>query len=200
VINCLVARDTNREEAMLPRGRTNGSRVVSRKASTGRRYPERPIAAIGAVVVKGSHVLLVVRGKDPGCGEWSIPGGVIQLGETLEHAVIRETQEEVGILVEPVGLIEAMDRVIWDEKGMVEYHYVLLDFVCCYRSGSLRAGSDAKEARWVSDRELERYELRRETADVIRKGFRMAKRRCKDHPGTGATSLGAPADPREGGG
>jgi mutator protein MutT len=184
---------------MLPGGRTNGSRVVGRKTSAGRRYPGRPIAAIGAVIVKGSNVLLVVRGKDPGRGEWSIPGGAIQLGETLGHAVIREIQEEVGIVVEPVDLIEPMDRIICDEKGMVEYHYVLLDFVCCYRSGSLRAGSDVTEARWVSQRELKKYELRRDTRDIIRKGFRMAKRRCHDHAGTGATSPRVPTDQREGG-
>ena len=149
------------------------------KVAAGRRYPERPIAAIGAVVVKGSDVLLVVRGKDPGCGEWSIPGGAIWLGETLRQAVIREIREEVSILVEPVGLVQALDRIVRDERDRVEYHYVLLDYLCFYRSGRLKPASDAAEARWVKACDVGRYELRPETAAVIRKGLQMAERRYR---------------------
>lgn len=140
----------------------------------GRRYPQRPIPAIGAVVVKDADVLLVMRGKDPGYGEWSIPGGAIRVGETLEQAVIRETKEEVGILIEPVGLVEALDRIIHDKRGMILYHYILLDFLCLYRSGRLKAGSDAIKARWVKGPDIGRYALRGETEDVIRKGLSMA--------------------------
>jgi len=139
----------------------------------GRSYPRRPIPAVGAVVVKGRDVLLVMRGKDPGYGEWSIPGGAILVGETLEQAVVREIREEVGIRVEPVGLVEALDRIIHDERGMILYHYILLDFLCLYLSGRLKAGSDAIKARWVKDSDIEKYALPRETEMVIQKGLEM---------------------------
>jgi len=156
------------------------------KVSGGRRYPERPIAAIGAVVVKGSDVLLVMRGKDPGRGEWSIPGGAIWVGETLRQAVIREIREEVSILVEPVGLVQALDRIVRDKRDRVEYHYVLLDFLCLYRSGRLKPASDAAEARWVRGCNVGQYGLHPETAAVIRQGLQMARRcrGCHDRSGT----------------
>lgn len=147
----------------------------------GRSYPRRPIPAVGAVVVKGRDVLLVMRGKDPGYGEWSIPGGAILVGETLEQAVVREIREEVGIRVEPVGLVEALDRIIHDKRGMILYHYILLDFLCLYLSGRLKAGSDAIKARWVKDSDIEKYALPRETEMVIRKGLEMFHSRSKNH-------------------
>ncbi len=96
------------------------------------------------------------------------------MGETLEQAVIREIREEVDILIKPVGLIEALDRIVHDEKGVVLYHYVLLDFLCLYLSGKLRAHTDAIKARWVRDAEIGRYALPRETEEVIRKALQMA--------------------------
>jgi len=147
----------------------------------GRCYPQRPIPAVGAVVVKDADVLLVMRGKDPGYGEWSIPGGAIRVGETLEQAVIRETKEEVGILIEPVGLVEALDRIIHDKREMILYHYILLDFLCLYRSGRLKAGSDAIEARWVKGPDIGRCGLRRDTEEVIRKGLKMVESRAGKH-------------------
>ena len=163
-----------------------GSHSMTRKGTVvaGRRYPERPIAAIGAVVVKGSDVLLVMRAQEPGYGEWSIPGGAIWLGETLRQAVIREIKEEVSILVEPVGLVQALDRIVRDERDRIEYHYVLLDYLCSYRSGRLKPASDAAEARWVKACDLGRYELRPETAAVIRKGLQMAGHRDRESGGS----------------
>jgi mutator protein MutT len=148
--------------------------ITTERESMGRCYPQRPIPAVGAVVAKGRDVLLVMRGKDPGYGQWSIPGGAIQVGETLEQAVIREIREEVGIRIAPVGLVEVLDRIVHDERGRVLYHYVLLDFVCLYRSGNLRAGSDVTKARWVKDTSIAAYALPRETEAVIRKGLQMA--------------------------
>ena len=162
-----------------------GSHSMARKGTVavGRRYPERPIAAIGAVVVKGSEVLLVMRAQEPGRGEWSIPDGAIWLGETLRQAVIREIKEEVSILVEPVDLVQALDRIVRDERDRVEYHYVLLDYLCSYRSGRLKPASDAAEARWVKACDLGRYEVRPETAAVIRKGLHMAGRQGRGSRG-----------------
>jgi mutator protein MutT len=139
-----------------------------------RSYPQRPIPAVGAVVLKNADVLLVTRGKDPGRGQWSIPGGAIQVGETMEQAVVREIREEVGILIEPVALVETLDRIIHDEKGMVRYHYVLLDFLCTYRSGNLSASSDVTEAQWVKKADLKGYGLPGETERVIRKALELA--------------------------
>ena len=155
--------------------------VVTERQSMERCYPERPIPAVGAVVVKGTHVLLVMRGKDPGYGEWSIPGGAIRVGEALEEAVVREIREEVGILIEPVGLVEALDRIILDKKGRALYHYVLLDFLCVYRSGELKASSDAMKARWVKGPDIGKYGLRRDTEEVIRKGLKMVESGCGKH-------------------
>ncbi len=145
-----------------------------------RRYPQCPIPAVGAVVVKGGCVLLIVRGKEPGYGQWSIPGGAILLGETLEQAVVREIKEEVGIVTKPVGLIGAVDRIVRDEEGRVLYHYVLLDFLCLHRSGNLRARSDAVKARWVNPSHIGRYNLPKETEAVVRKGLNMMEARRKN--------------------
>lgn len=142
-----------------------------------RSYPRRPIPAVGAVVIKDREVLLVMRGKDPGYEQWSIPGGAIQVGETMEQAVVREIREEVGILIDPVRLVETLDRIVRDEQGSILYHYVLLDFLCLYRSGKIRPGSDAIKARWVKEADLGRYALVGETEKVIRKGLEMAIRR-----------------------
>lgn len=144
-----------------------------------RRYPEAPIPAVGAVVVKDGHILLVMRGKEPGYGQWSIPGGAIRVGETLEKAVIREIQEETGLVVEPVCFIGAFDRIVQDEKGQILYHYVLLDFLCQCRSGKAKASSDVMKVRWVQDTEIGSYRLARDTEDVIRKGLEMTKGNIK---------------------
>jgi mutator protein MutT len=125
-----------------------------------------------------------MRGKDPGYGQWSIPGGAIQVGETMEEAVVREIGEEVGIRIQPVGLVETLDRIIRDERGRVLYHYVLLDFLCLYHSGALKPASDAKEARWVKETDLGKYALPGETETVIRKGVKMAQAQRKNHPNT----------------
>ncbi len=155
------------------KGNRNTVKTDGTEETMGRRYPECPVPAVGAVVLKGRDVLLIVRGQEPGYGQWSVPGGAILLGETLDQALIREIDEEVGILVEPVGLIEAVDRIVYDKRGDVLYHYIVLDFLCLYRSGDLRARSDAAKARWVNEFDIGRYELPKKTEKVIRKGFKM---------------------------
>jgi ADP-ribose pyrophosphatase YjhB (NUDIX family) len=150
---------------------------MSEAETNRRRYPERPIPAVGGVVLKGRDVLLVMRGKEPGFGEWSIPGGAILVGESLREALVREIREEVDILVDPVDLLDVLDRIVRDDHGMIRYHYILLDFLCLYRSGELKAGSDAMKARWVKSSDLRGYRLRRETEAIIRKGLAMAHSR-----------------------
>jgi 8-oxo-dGTP diphosphatase len=117
-----------------------------------REFPKAPIVAVGAVVVDAGRVLLVQRGQEPSKGKWSLPGGMLELGESLHGGVIREVQEETGLTVEPVELIELLDRIVLEETSegkRVRYHYVIADFLCQVVGGSLHASSDAEAVRWV---------------------------------------------------
>jgi 8-oxo-dGTP diphosphatase len=132
-----------------------------------RRYPARPLVGVGAVVWDGNRVLLERRGKPPAQGTWSLPGGLIELGETAEDAVRREVAEECGIeiTVGPLlGLFEPIDR---DQEGRVRFHFVVLDFLAHYRSGELRAGDDAADLCWVPYKELSGYPLMPPTRAMI---------------------------------
>ena len=118
-----------------------------------REYPERPIVGVGAVVIDrdpvlGDRVLLVQRGHAPLKGEWSLPGGALELGETLEEGIRREVLEETGLIVEPVAVVEVLDRISRDNEGRVQYHYVLVDFLCRVVGGNLAYATDATDARW----------------------------------------------------
>lgn len=136
-----------------------------------REYPSRPIVGIGALITDGSRIVLVRRGREPGKGQWSIPGGLVEVGETLEQAVIREVIEETGLLVEPQGLVELLDRIFRDKQGRVRHHYVLADYQCRVIGGSLKAGSDALEAEWADRSQLDRYHLAAVTLAIILKSF-----------------------------
>jgi mutator protein MutT len=143
-----------------------------------RLYPDAPVAAVGAVVVdEAGRVLLIRRGKEPQMGAWSLPGGAVELGETLEQAICREVLEETGLVVRVAELVEALERILRDADGRVEYHYVLVDFLCrADGGGSLLCASDAAEARWVSAAAMGEYGLDAVTARVIRKGLGLAAR------------------------
>ena len=139
-----------------------------------REYPDAPIAGVGAVIVRGGEppaVLLIRRGQEPLKGQWSLPGGAVELGETLEEAVRREVLEETGLAVEPAGVVQAFDRISRDGEGRVRYHYVLVDFLCRVTGGSPVCASDALEARWAGLDELDG--LTPLTVEVIRKAVQM---------------------------
>ena len=116
----------------------------------GRAYPERPIVSVGAVVIDDDRVLLVKRGHEPLKGAWSLPGGVVEIGESLHGALIREVREETCLDVEVGAVVEVLDRISRDEAGRVEYHYVIVDYLCRAVGGALACASDADDARWVS--------------------------------------------------
>jgi mutator protein MutT len=126
-----------------------------------RLYPDQPIVGIGAVIVHEGKILLEKRGNEPSKGKWSIPGGLVELGESPEQAVIREVKEETCLDVENPSLIDVVSNVDLDEKGKVKYHYVIIDYLVHVKSGKLNAASDAAELRWVSFEEVDGYDLTR---------------------------------------
>jgi len=128
---------------------------------------------VGGVVVRDGRALLVRRGKEPLYGRWVVPGGTVELGETLEEAVVREMEEETGLRVEPVGVLAVFDRIDRDGER-VAYHYVIVDYLCRWRSGEARAASDALEVAWASAEDLARYELQAKALEVVRDALERA--------------------------
>jgi 8-oxo-dGTP diphosphatase len=136
-----------------------------------REYPDTPLVGVGAIIIENGGVVLVKRGHPPLAGEWSIPGGVLEVGETVREAAVREAREETGLEVVVEELLGVYDRLMRDEFGRVRYHYLLVDFLCRWTSGSLFAASDAEEVRSFTPEELKRLLLPEDTAEVIRLGF-----------------------------
>lgn len=130
-----------------------------------------PTVGVGGVVVHDGRVLLIRRGKEPLRGRWVVPGGTVELGETLEAALVREVREETGIVVRPLELMTVFDRIERVATG-VAYHYVIVDYRCAFVSGALEAGTDAQEAAWVAEDDLERYDLPGLALDLVRRAFR----------------------------
>jgi ADP-ribose pyrophosphatase YjhB (NUDIX family) len=150
-----------------------------------REYPEIPFVGVGAVIVDRDHdeprVLLIRRGTAPLLGEWSLPGGVLECGETLREAAIREAFEETGLVVETEEMLGVYERVVRGERDRVRYHYVLIDFLCRQISGHLKAGSDAADARWFNREELPPLNLAEDAYHVVLRGLdrEQVPRRCR---------------------
>ncbi|HTK95321.1 MAG TPA: NUDIX hydrolase [Terriglobales bacterium] len=136
-----------------------------------REYPDRPLIGVGAIIIDRGRALVVRRATEPLKGEWSIPGGVLELGETLRTGVVREAKEETGLDVVPVEVLEVYDRIVADEDGRTRYHYVLIDYLCELQGGELRAASDVSEAKWITRAELETFPMADAAEEVLRKGF-----------------------------
>ena len=141
-----------------------------------RQYPDRPLVGVGAIIVDAGRVALVKRGQAPLLGEWSIPGGILELGETMRHGAEREALEETGLVVRATELLGVFDRVVLDEAKQCQYHYVLIDFLCERVSGDLQASGDAADARWFTPEEISMLPLPEDTAGVIRLGLEKAVR------------------------
>jgi ADP-ribose pyrophosphatase YjhB (NUDIX family) len=129
---------------------------------------------VGAIILQRNRVLLVERARSPLQGYWSLPGGVLETGERLEEGVCREVLEETGLVVKPRGIVEIFERIMRDATGRVEYHYVLVDYLCRVTGGVLKAQDDVSRAEWVTRWGLSRYKITEGTLPVIKKAFRRA--------------------------
>jgi 8-oxo-dGTP diphosphatase len=139
-----------------------------------REYPDQPRIGVGAVVLHRDRVLLVRRGGQPSAGKWSLPGGLVDLGERLEDAIRRELAEECGLEVCLLGVAGVVERVVRDEAGRVRYHYVLVDYAARADRAEARAGSDAAEVRWVPVAEVDRLDVTDGLTDMIRRAAALA--------------------------
>jgi ADP-ribose pyrophosphatase YjhB (NUDIX family) len=139
-----------------------------------REYPERPIVAVGGIVVRDGKVLLVQRGREPSAGRWTVPGGAVKVGERLQDAVARELQEECGVEVEVGPVVEVLDRVVRDSSGRIRYHYVIIDYLARWVAGEPRAGSDAAAVRWLHREEWAGLPLTEGLGPVLTRALALA--------------------------
>jgi 8-oxo-dGTP diphosphatase len=143
-------------------------------APSGREYPSRPIVGVGGVVFVGGRVLLVKRRFEPLAGRWSLPGGALEVGETLAEGLAREMKEETGLDVDVGPVLDVFDRITRDEQGRARFHYVLVDYLCSVRAGTPVAGSDVAEVALAETGDLGRYDLTLKTVEVIGRARTMA--------------------------
>jgi 8-oxo-dGTP diphosphatase len=140
-----------------------------------RMYPEAPIVGIGVVIVCEGKIVLAQRGNEPSKGKWTVPGGLVELGEQIETAVIREAKEETCLDVENPRLIDVVDNVDYDEAGKIKYHYVIVDYLVTVKEGTLKAASDVVDLKWVAFDEVEKFNL---TAS-FREFFKLNRKRLE---------------------
>ena len=150
----------------------------------GREYPDRPVVGIGGVLIEDERTLLIRRGSEPLLGQWSIPGGTLELGESLQQGVAREMLEETGLEVEVLDMIEVFDRIFMDPADRPaqgnprpKYHYVIVDYLCERKSGTPRAGGDVTDIAYATEPELEKFHLTPTAMRVLRHAFAMQRRR-----------------------
>jgi 8-oxo-dGTP diphosphatase len=144
-----------------------------------REYPQRPVVGVGGVVIANGRALLIRRGHAPLEGQWSIPGGTLEVGETIVEGIERELAEETGIQVRVLELIEVFERIFRDKDGKVQYHFVIVDYLCEMAGGTARAGGDVVDVAWATEAELPRFGLTEAATRVLRKAFAMARERTK---------------------
>jgi 8-oxo-dGTP diphosphatase len=141
-----------------------------------REYPDHPRVGVGAVVLHEGCILLVKRGRPPGLGKWSLPGGLVDLGENTADAARREVAEECGIAVRLAGVAGVVERIVRDESGRVRYHYVLIDYLAYPESDAVCAGTDAAEVRWVPAEHVHALNATEGLTDMIRRAMALAVR------------------------
>lgn len=148
--------------------------------NSSREYPQRPVVGVGGVVIENGRALLIRRGGEPLRGQWSIPGGTLELGESLEQGVARELLEETGLEVRVLDFLEVFDRIFVEPSAAANgprFHFVIVDYLCERVSGEPRAGGDAMEVAFAAEDGLERFQLTATTTRVLRKAFRLYRQR-----------------------
>ena len=147
-----------------------------------RLYPNQPVIGVGAVVICDGKFLLEKRKNEPGKGKWSIPGGLVELGESVEQTVIREVMEETGLEVEKPEHIDVVDNVVRDENGEIKYHFVIIDYFVKLKGGTLKAASDAEELKWVSSVDVEKYDLTKTFREFFKRNYKRLQElnSCKE--------------------
>ncbi len=152
--------------------------------TSSREYPERPVVGVGGVIIDNGRALLIRRGGEPLRGEWSIPGGTLELGESLQEGVARELREETGLDVRVLELIEVFDRIFPGEslqlsaqKHTPRFHFVIVDYLCERIGGEPRAGSDVTDVAFAAEDELEKFRLTETATRVLKRAFAMARAR-----------------------
>ena len=173
---------------MLPRRKSNSTSTVAaalslkkitkfrRKTNLKKEYPKHPMVGVGAIIVRNGKILIVKRKSEPGKGRWSVPGGLVELGETVGQTVVREVKEECSLDVEVDRLIDVVDSLTKDEEGNIKYHFVILDFFVKLKGGELKAGDDAEEARWVPLEEVEKYNLTKTFREFLKRNMEILKK------------------------
>jgi ADP-ribose pyrophosphatase YjhB (NUDIX family) len=141
-----------------------------------RRYPKRPIVGVGALIFRRGRILMAQRGKEPLKGWWSLPGGALELGESLDAGIRREVREETGLEVLPLKVFEIFERIMRDAACEPEYHYVMIDYVCRVTGGTLQAGDDVCAVSWVTREALKELQITEGTLAVIEKAFDKRRR------------------------
>jgi mutator protein MutT len=149
-----------------------------------RTYPDRPILGVGAVIFDRGRVLLIKRAHEPLKGEWSLPGGAVDVGEALHAAVVREVAEETGLDVDIECLVEVVERITHDEAGRVQFHFVIADYLCRPTGGRLASASDADAAEWADLDDLGRFHLTQSALNVIRQALSIRGTSAPQHPRT----------------
>lgn len=138
-------------------------------------YPKKPVVGVGAIILEGNKILLEKRKNAPGKGKWSVPGGLVELGESVEQAVIREVKEETGLEVIEPRFVDIVDHISLDEKGAVKYHFVIIDYLVTVKNGKPKAASDADALKWVPFNEVEQYNL----TESFRRFFRQNRQKLE---------------------
>ncbi|MGQ9566166.1 MAG: NUDIX hydrolase [Candidatus Bathyarchaeales archaeon] len=141
-----------------------------------REYPTQPLVGIGAIILQDDKILMVKRASEPGKGKWSVPGGLVELGEKLEKTVIREVKEETNLDVTVVRLIDAVDNIVYDANGKLRFHFVILDFLTSLKGGNLQPSSDVVDTKWIRLDEAEDYDLTKTFREFIKRNKEELKK------------------------
>jgi 8-oxo-dGTP diphosphatase len=149
--------------------------VTPRIPEKDRRYPNRPVIGVGALIFHRGRILMAQRGKEPLKGWWSLPGGAVEAGETLDAAIRREVLEETGLVVEPLRVHEIFERIMRDAEGKPEYHFVLIDYICRVNGGTPVAGDDVARVEWMRLEELSALQITEGTLGVIERAYRKRR-------------------------